>query len=55
MKKPFEITCDYIKEIEDGLDSHLTFYYRHVVSELEQFYKDEYDLLELLASGQNRQ
>ncbi len=55
MKKPFDITCDYIKKIEDGLDSHLTFYYRHDVSELEQFYKDEYDLLELLVSGQNRE
>lgn len=52
-KKPFDITYDKLKELEEDLDSHLIFYYGYVVSELKQFYKDEYDLLELLASGQN--
>jgi hypothetical protein len=51
-KKPFDIQRDQIQELEDDLEAHLTFYYGYVVSEMRQFYKDEYDLLELLASGQ---
>lgn len=49
--KPLEITRDQIQKLENDLDAHLIFYYGYVVSELKQFYKDEYDLLELLASG----
>ena len=30
------------------------FYCRHVVSELREFYKEEYDLLEMLSSGQTK-
>lgn len=37
---------------EEARDTDLTFYCRHVVSELGQFYPDEYEMLELLASGQ---
>jgi hypothetical protein len=52
--KPIDITYDKLKQYEKGLDATLLFYYRHVVSELKQFYPDEYEMLELLASGQKR-
>jgi len=45
---------DKLKKYEKSIDATLLFYYRHVVSELEQFYPDEYEMLELLASGQKR-
>ena len=36
---------------EDARDAELTFYCRHVVSELRDFYPDEYSLLEWLSAG----
>ena len=37
---------------QEEREAELTFYCRHVVSELKEFYSDEYEMLELLASGQ---
>jgi len=51
-EKPVKISQDKIKEFENVLDATLFFYSGSVVSELEQFYKKEYELLELIASGQ---
>ena len=50
--KPITITKEKITELEDLIDSTLFFYSESVVSELQHFYKDEYYLLELIASGQ---
>lgn len=50
--RPFAITANALKEEEESRDAELMFYCRHVVSELKQFYSDEYEMLELLASGQ---
>lgn len=52
--KPASITYDRLKKYEESIDANLMFYCRHVVSELQRFYKEEYDLLELLASGQRK-
>jgi len=50
--KPAKVSSDNLKEYEESLDSSLMHYYRHVVSELREFYPQEYELLEWLASGQ---
>jgi hypothetical protein len=50
--RPINITVARLEKEEETRDSELVFYCRHVVSELKQFYPDEYAMLELLASGQ---
>ena len=54
-EKPIDISHDKLKTIEENIDSELMFYCRHVVSELRDFYKREYDLLEMLSSGQKQE
>jgi hypothetical protein len=54
LQKPINITLDKMRNEEEERDIDLTFYCGHVVSEIQQFYKDEYDMLELLSSGQVR-
>lgn len=51
-EKPVDLTYDKLKKYEESLDSNLVFYCRYVVSELKDFYKSEYDLLEFISSGQ---
>ncbi|WP_224961819.1 AAA-like domain-containing protein [Geomonas subterranea] len=51
-ERPVSISVGRLKCEEEKRDAELTFYCRHVVSELRQFYSDEYEMLELLASGQ---
>ncbi len=51
-ERPIQFTRDSLEAYEVERDSELMFYCRHVVSELKQFYPDEYEMLELLASGQ---
>ena len=53
-KKPVSIDIPSLKVNEDLRDAELTFYCRHAVSELRQFYIDEYEMLELLACGNIR-
>lgn len=50
--RPVTLTMDRLQKEENQRDTELIFYCRHVVSELKQFYPDEYEMLELLASGQ---
>lgn len=50
--RPYLITKEFLIETENIRDSHLMFYCRHVVSELKNFYSSEYELLEMLATGQ---
>ena len=50
--RPAEISREVLEQTEAERDMELMFYCRHVVSELEQFYPDEYRMLEWLASGQ---
>lgn len=52
IEKPISFTADSLKAHETERDSDLTFYCRHVVSELQQFYTDEYAMLEMLSSRQ---
>jgi hypothetical protein len=52
LPRPVAITKSILQTDEESRDSDLMFYCRHVVSELRQFYSEEYEMLELLASGQ---
>lgn len=49
---PMDVDVEYLRDTEDQRDAELSFYSRHVVSELRQFYPDEYELLEKIACGQ---
>lgn len=50
--KPIEVTRDIFSNEKRKCDNELVFYCGHVVSELREFYPDEYFMLELLSSGQ---
>ncbi|MCX6361974.1 MAG: AAA-like domain-containing protein [Armatimonadetes bacterium] len=50
--RPFAASRSYLCADEDEREAELTFYCQHLVSQLRQFYPDEYAMLELLASGQ---
>lgn len=49
--RPFQISESLLREAEGEREADLTFYCRHVVSELRDFYPDEYSLLEWLSAG----
>lgn len=51
-RKPIEITKEIFGKEKRKCDTELVFYCGHVVSELKEFYPDEYFMLELLSSGQ---
>lgn len=50
--KPIEVAREIFSKEKRKCDSELVFYCGHVVSELREFYPDEYFMLELLSSGQ---
>lgn len=50
--RPVKISLDLIKPLQSEIDIELSYYFRHVVSEIKQFYPEEYEMFELLASGQ---
>ena len=50
--RPIDITKNTVNRIQDDIDIELAYYFKHVVSEIQQFYPDEYEMFELLASGQ---
>jgi hypothetical protein len=50
--RPITITMSQIHKIMPDIDDDLVYYFRHVISELQEFYPDEYEMFELLASGQ---
>ncbi len=50
--RPLTVNVDNIKRIQPELDIELAYYFHHVVSEIQKFYPEEYEMFELLASGQ---
>ena len=50
--RPININNKTIEDMQDSINNILSYYYAHIVSEIKQFYPDEYEMLELLASGQ---
>ncbi|MDT0124580.1 AAA-like domain-containing protein [Paenibacillus sp. RRE4] len=51
IKRPYTIKLDELTADQDSRESELVDYCQHILSELIEFYPDEYKLLELLASG----
>jgi hypothetical protein len=51
-EKPINISKDTFSQKKSDVDKELVFYCGHVVSELREFYEDEYSMLELLSTGQ---
>ena len=51
-KRPVTVTADNLKKLQDDIDVELAYYFRHIVSEIQKFYPEEYEMFELLASGQ---
>lgn len=49
--RPLTIDLEELKKTQDMRDGELSFYCRHVVSELREFYPDEYELLEWISAG----
>jgi hypothetical protein len=50
--KPIDISPSVFEATKEKIDNELVFYCGHVVSELRDFYPDEYYMLELLSCGQ---
>lgn len=52
--RPMVLSKQRIQEMQKGFDSDPAFYsyFGHIISEIREFYPDEYEMLELLASGQ---
>lgn len=50
--RPINISLDVVKKMQADIDVDLAYYFKHIVSEIQQFYPDEYEMFELLASGQ---
>ena len=51
LSRPLGITRKWLAAEENDREDELYFYCRAVVSELQEFYEDEYELLEMLATG----
>lgn len=50
--RPITIKKADVSKIQGEIDVELSYYFRHIVSEIQQFYPEEYEMFELLASGQ---
>jgi len=50
--RPITVTMSDIQNLQGDIDIELAYYFRHVVSEIQKFYPEEYEMFELLASGQ---
>jgi len=51
-KRPINIDLEKVEVYQEAMDSELSFYCGHVVSEIKEFYPEEFEMLELLSSGQ---
>jgi len=51
VRRPIDVARSELAAQDDLRNQDLTFYCRHIVSELKEFYPDEYQLLEWLAEG----
>src|ERR1700754_575856 len=51
-QRPFDIDGVFIEANTEILDDNMEFYFKHILSELEAFYPDEYEMLKMSVSGQ---
>lgn len=52
-QKPFKITSNLFHENKDRIDQELIYYSNHAISEIKEFYPDDYFMFELLATNQD--
>ena len=50
--RPVTITLHQAEHLLPDINADLVYYFKHVISELQEFYPDEYDMFEMLAVGQ---
>lgn len=50
--RPITVSRADVQKIQEDIDVELAYYFKHIVSEIQQFYPDEYEMFQLLASGQ---
>ncbi len=50
--RPVTISLKQAEQLIPDINEELVFYFGHVISELQDFYPDEYEMFELLAAGQ---
>ena len=50
--RPIDVSLQKTQELLEEVNSDLVYYFQHVVSEIKMFYPEEYELFEMLASGQ---
>ena len=50
--RPVTIDLKQAEKLLPDVNSELVYYFKHVISELQEFYPDEYEMFEILASGQ---
>lgn len=51
-KRPVNVKRTDIAQIIGIINADLVYYFRHIISELQEFYQEEYEMFEMLASGQ---
>lgn len=51
LKRPITIDLQKLRDTEEQRDLNMYYYGLHILEVLKQFYKEEYEMLELLASG----
>lgn len=51
-QRPVAVSKLAVQKIQEDIDVELAYYFKHIVSEIQQFYPDEYEMFQLLASGQ---
>lgn len=50
--RPVTINVRQAEQLLPDINTELVYYFRHVISELQEFYPDEYEMFEMLAAGQ---
>lgn len=50
--RPVSINLRQAEQLTPDINAALVFYFKHIISELQEFYPDEYEMFEMLASGQ---
>lgn len=50
--RPITIDLKLVQQRMPEINSELVYYFRHVISELQEFYPEEYEMFEMLACGQ---
>jgi hypothetical protein len=52
VQKPINVKKDTLKENIHHIDEEIKYYFSHILSEIRKFYLEEYEILEMLCSGQ---